>query len=251
MLGTLLLLGLACRSQPPPEPANHSAEPWQEGRVSRLRAHAQRAPQHDADLGATRIELEALAPGAAPARIWDKAGVWRPLAYVEATGTHLLAGLFERGAWLPIDVLVYVDEQTGAWRDSHVQRTRWMAMAAVAGPGGRYVAFIADAGGDAGFELQVLDTREDVLVRAGDAPSPPPAGRCEPEAEEFFGWGTPPADGYVDLDPGILVFADEQTLVVSYGVDRCAQRATQRRERRWDLPALFERGPRIVPAKFE
>ena len=250
-LGTLLLLGIACRAQQPaPEPVPRASEP-QEGRVSRLETRALRAPRHAGDPGATRIELEAIAPGSATDHVWEKAGVWRRLAYVEDTGVYLLAGLFERGAWLPIDVLGYVDERTGAWRDSHVQGTRWMAMAAVAGPRGRYVGFVADAGGDAGFELEVLDTRDDVLVRAGEAPSPPPAGSCEPGEEEFFGWGTPPADGYVDLDPGILVFADERTLVATYGRDRCAGRAAKRREQRWDLPALFTRGPRVVPAPYE
>ena len=288
MRGVLLLLGLGCHSQAPsPEPVQQPArraeagaeatstvvapdsDPraatpdldfraatdaalWQDGRVSRLRTRALRAPQHDGDLGATRLELDALAPGSAPDRVWEKGGVWRTVAYVEETSVYLIAGLLERGAWLPIDVLVYVDERTGAWRDSHVQGTRWMAMAAVASPRGRYVAFVADAGGDAGFELEVLDTRGDVLVRAGDAPAPPPAGGdCEPAEEPFFTWGAPPADGYVDLDPGIIVFAGEDTLVASYGRDRCTRRAAKRREQRWELPALFARGPRVVPGKYE
>jgi len=209
-----------------------------------------RSPRHDTDYGATVIEFEPHTPG--PHQLIEKEGLWQVISYVEAANAYLIGGLYEQGAWLPLDALVYVDDASGAWRNSQVDGSRWMAMAAVAAPGGRYVAFIADPRGD-GFELEVLDALNDKLVRAGTAPSPPPFAREEWGSCSHggrFQWGDP-VDGFVEMDPNIMTFPDEQTLVVSYGKDSCRHRSLKRRLQRWVLPELVARSPGVVVARDE
>jgi hypothetical protein len=228
--------------------------PWVNGRFSRLRLRPLRHPRHDTDFGSTSIEIESTTPGGPPSQTTSKEGQWRILVYAEGIGVYVLGGIFERGACLPLDVLVYVDEHTGKWRDSYVSDTRWMAMAAVPSPGGRFIALIADAeDSDKGFELEVLDTTTDTLIRVGKAPLPPPmqgdyADFCPRSGRA--GW-IDPTDSFVDMDPGIIKFIDEQTIAVSYGHDSCRRRARQRHLEKWNLAAAFATHKKIEPKKFD
>lgn len=241
----------------PPHPfleEPHEPGPWVDGHFGRLRLRTLRSPRHDADYGATAIEQETPAPGGGARKVvkTEKEGLWRVIAYLDDIGAYLLGGLFERGAWLPLDTLVYVDERTGVWRESYVDRTRWMAMAAVPSAHGRFVAFVADPQGTS-FELEVLDTRTDTMVHLGKAPAPPPLEKDDRDlcpaggGRDLFTWGEG-TDGFVDMDAGIITFPDDHTLAVSYGADRCRGRSRSRHVRRWDLPTAFSRGPKVVPA---
>jgi hypothetical protein len=221
---------------------------WSLGRVSRARAVAVRAARYDRDAGVSRIELEPLAGSGLAPLSREEDGVWVPLGYVEAAGAHVFGGAFQRGAWLPLVALAFLDERTGAWRPSRASGTDFIAMAAVAGPRGRFFAFVASPAGQS-FEVAVFDPLADAFARAGEAPAPPPLGPhgdCPSDGRYTWGEGV---DGFVRLDAGVIDFADERTLVLRYGDDSCLRRASTRRERRVDVLELFAR--RARPAPYE
>lgn len=190
--------------------------------------------------GQTRLELRPRAGGPAQVRVVD--GLWVGLGFAAERKAYVLAGQFQRGAWLPITTIEYLDE-TGAppWR-SHCCDHDWMALAAVAGPGTRYVALV---GGEDGTvdQLQVLDTVQDRLKVLGPPPSPPPLRRADWRAarDEPWQWGGFGSDGLTALDPGIVSFVGPDLLRVSYGRDSYRRRAKARVVRTWSLNAIFGR----------
>jgi hypothetical protein len=238
--------------------ASHDEDGWTDGATARLRLRRTSAPRHDGSYGAVHLELEALA-GRRVIASRDLDGVWSVLAYSPAARAFVIGGEFEVGAWLPLDDISYVDEHTGELRRSRYDDGSWIALAAVAGPGGRYVVFVGQSTPSrvptaGGFRLQVLDPVADRLYDLGPAPAPPPAedaqgseGRCD--------WGDP-VDGLTVLDPGILELPDAHTLRASDGADQCQARANKRRTRSWDLDRVVKSarpiapGPPELPAKI-
>jgi hypothetical protein len=222
-------------------------EGWTNGTSARLRVRSVETPLHDGSFGADRVELQSLADKKVLASD-DIEGRWQVLAYAPASRAFVIGGEFEVGAWLPLDAVSYVDEKTGALRQSRYSEKDWIALSAVAGPGGRYVVFVgqmAHVHVAGGFRLQALDTAKDALYDLGPAPAPPPqevatgdGGRCD--------WGDP-VDGVTPMDPGIVRFTDAHTLTVSYGADNCTTRAPKRRVQTWDLDRVVASQKMVWP----
>ena len=77
---------------------------------------------------------------------------------------------------------------------------------------------------------------KDSIKPLGAAPAPPPDTRLHDICRgQPFKWGTCWAEGYVEMDKGIIRFKSENILEVSYGTDRYDARAKKRRFRLFKL----------------
>jgi hypothetical protein len=224
---------------------------WTAGATARLRVVQTKPAAHDGSYGSARVELQAVGDRR---QILSKEieGTWRVLAYAPAAHAFVLGGQFEIGAWLPLVAVSYVDEATGTIRPARFSES-WVAFAAIAGPNGRFVAFVGKSGKNADaagrFRLQVLDVAADALFDVGPAPAPPPDSFYAEEHRRRCAWGDP-IDGVVEMDAGIVRFIDAHTLRASYGADSCLKRAARRREQSWDLDKIVG-GRKPFPPELE
>jgi hypothetical protein len=241
----LAALGAVVLVAPPGQPAR-ADDGWVSGQTARLKIDLKEMPRHDASNGAVVMRLESAADHRA---ILTKTmeGTWRVLAYVPSARMFVLGGQFEVGAWLPLDVVSYLDEKTGALRPAR-HNEDWMALAAVPSPDGRFIAFVG-ARADEYFRLELLDTVNDALYELGQPPAPPPDPQRTTKGEGHdWDWGDP-IDGMTDMDAGIITFPDDHTLRVSFGRDTFRARAKRRTVRSWDLrQVVAKRRPVKVPA---
>lgn len=200
-------------------------------------------PRHDGRAGRSLIRLIARVDSSVVSHDTLE-GVWYQIGYDSASGRYLLGGAFEIGAWLPIRSLGYLDERTGHITWSRFGNEGWFAMAMIARSDGRFIAFVGARKDDATMRLALLDTRGDSIAVAGRAPGPPPLAD-ENEREYFresgsrYEWGTPPWDGFVGLDAGVITFEGSDGLVARYGADSETHRSKRRSVRRWSIAKLF------------
>jgi hypothetical protein len=150
----------------------------------------------------------------------------------DAPGRYLIGGVGEQGAWLVLRAISYLSEDGRSFEQSVFTKEDFLALTAVASPGGRFVAFIG--GKSVADGLYVLDTQKNQIRRLGQPPAPPPMD-LDFECEERFQWGTCWADGYVPIEPRVLRFDGETTLVATYGRDTHRARAKNRRVQKFAL----------------
>ncbi|HXJ20286.1 MAG TPA: hypothetical protein VMT03_08635 [Polyangia bacterium] len=223
-----------------------TADGWVTGGTARLRIDVKESPRHDVSDGSVAMRLETLSDHRAIAAKTME-GTWRVLAYVPSAHMFVLGGQFEVGAWLPLNVISYVDEATGVARQARHSED-WMALAAVPSPDGRFIVFVG-ALGEHYFRLQVLDTVKDALYELGQPPAPPPEPHPVAEGSgREWDWGDP-IDGVTEMDPGIVTFPDDHTLRVTYGRDTARGRAAKRTVRTWDLQQVVAKRRPVGPAK--
>jgi hypothetical protein len=217
-----------------------------------------KVPQHDVDLGRTRLILREKEPTATPTR--DRAApggkvllddtlteVWECLAYNPRTRRYVITSVNEHGVKVSMRGLVYVDEAAATFKESVFGRRAVHAVASLYQPASGFLALIGtakDGEGEDTSKLYVLDTDTDELQAIGVPPRPPP---IEPELRKdrevvkmSWRWDAPERH-YTELDEAIWSFVDPTTLRVSYGRDTVSARAKRRTERRWDLKRLFRR----------
>ncbi len=192
-------------------------------------------PRHGQSIGRTKIVLRSEPDGE---EIFSKTydGNWICLGFNSNTKTYFIGGIFERGAWLPLGSILYLREEGRSIEQSSFDRSGFLAMASLTSPDGRYIVFIGGPG-SAG-DLYVFDTERDTIKKLGPAPAPPPNALTEnicSDSGEPFEWGTCWADRYIEMDAGILRFASNNELEVSYGKDKPAKRALKRWTRRYLL----------------
>lgn len=195
-------------------------------------------PKEDGPAGQTTLELKPSAGGSAKVRVLD--GLWVGLGFAKERKAYVLAGQFQRGAYLPITTVEYLGETGGPPRGSKCCGDGWMALAAVPGPGTRYIVFVGGEDGTVN-ELQVLDTLRDRMKTLGAPPLPPPLPRAEWSSAEgqSWQWGGYGSDGLTPFDPGIIRFVGQDVLRVSFGSDTFRRRSKKRAVRTWKLSALF------------
>ncbi|HVZ39994.1 MAG TPA: hypothetical protein VHI13_12010 [Candidatus Kapabacteria bacterium] len=200
-------------------------------------------PRHEGSPGRSLIRLLSRADSSVISRDTVE-GIWYRIGYDSARARYLLGGAFEIGAWLPVRSVAFLDEGTGRLAYSRFGEEGWFAMAMTARPDGRYIAFVGGREDDAAMRLAVLDTQADVVAVAGRAPAPPPLASAN-EREFFrsaqggYQWGSPPWDGFVTMDAGIILFDGSGDLVARYGADAATHRASRRISRRWRIAKLF------------
>lgn len=151
-------------------------------------------------------------------------GHWRCLGYDRVKGRYLVGLYHEVGAWLVVSPIFYLAEDEPRLEPSAFSRKQYLALASVASPSGRYLAFVGGVGGVDG--LYVLDSETDTVRRVGSAPAPAPVPDFA--CDEPFEWGTCWADGYEPLEPAVLHFDGDDTLCVSRGRDTHKRRAKKR-----------------------
>ena len=204
-----------------------------EGKASRLavkRVWRPEDPRHDESIGGDTLILTAKDGKQIFREDMDDSHL-ECLGFSETSGQHLVGRHGERGAWMVLGSIFYLPETGGPLQESAFNRERFLALASLSSPKGRYIAFVG--GHDSIEGLFVLDTQTDKIRRLGKEPAPPPDR--ELSCEERFGWGTCWADGYVTLEKSVLRFESEDVLVVTYGKDTGRRRATERTVRRFRL----------------
>jgi len=222
-----------------------SKDGWTVGQAARVRVDVKEKPRHDLSDGASVMRLEGL-PDHRAIVTKTMEGTWRVLAYVPSAHLFVLGGQFEVGAWLPLNVISYLDEKTGALRPAR-HNEDWMALAAVPSADGRFIAFVG-ARADEYFRLELLDTVNDALYELGQPPAPPPDPQTVTKGEGHeWDWGDP-IDGVTEMDPGIITFPDDHTLRVSFGHDTFRERAKRRTVRTWDLRQVVAKRRPVKPA---
>ena len=108
--------------------------------------------------------------------------------------------------------------------------SNYFAFASLVSPLGHRLAFVGGHGGGAADGLYVLDTRTDQIQRVADPPDVPPAANPGHEPRWSCCGGA-----YTQLEPSIVRFEDEETLVVTYGTDTARAGAKGRTTKRFML----------------
>jgi hypothetical protein len=233
IVGPALLLLLAASPAPPASPTGAAC-----AGSARTSLHLQAGPadspaRHDGPAGDTTFLLRAV-PGGELLRTEQLEGRWRCLHTAPTARGYLLGGVRPRGAWLPLASVVYLPEAGGRAVPSAFDRAGFLALAALASPGGRFLAFVGGRGVVDG--LYVLDVGRDEVRRLGPAPAPPPdPGLQSTCGDEPFEWGGCWADGLVSLEPSVLRFLAGDVLEVTSGRDGPGGRASERAVRRYEL----------------
>lgn len=217
-------------------------------------------PQHDVDLGRTRILLHAKVDGA-PSRDGGFAGgkvlldetfaeVWECLGFNPRTRRYVLTSISELGVKVTLRGLVYLDENAVTFKESVFGRRQVRAVSSLYQPTSGYLALVAAAEGkrerDDTVKLYVLDTESDQLKVLGNPPAPPPLdARLRNDRDAImmmWPWDSPECH-YTEMDATIWSFVDAATLRVSYGRDTAKVRAKRRTSKQWDLAQLFRTTP--------
>jgi hypothetical protein len=194
-----------------------------------------RVPRHDESIGNDRLVLR----GADGKKVFSEDthdAHWLCLGFDRGKGRYLVGGYQEQGTWLVLGPILYLaeDAKGGGKRleESAFSRQELMAMSSLTSPSGRYVAFVGGVGVIDG--LYVLDTEADTIRRVGKAPAPPPLGD-DFTCDETFRWGSCWVGAYAPLEPEVLRFDGDDTLVVTYGHDTHRRRAPKRTTQRIKL----------------
>jgi hypothetical protein len=188
-------------------------------------------PRHDESIGRERLVLRAR-DGKTLFSDETRDGRWMCLGFDRAKGRYLVGGYQEEGTWLVLAPVTYLAEDGTKLEESEFSRKEYMAMASLTSPSGRYVAFVGGVGVIDG--LYVLDTEADTIRRVGKAPAPPPLGD-DFTCDETFRWGSCWVGAYAPLEPEVLRFDGDDTLVVTYGHDTHRRRAPTRTTQRIKL----------------
>ena len=190
-------------------------------------------PQMDQSIGQTRFILRSKPHGEIVSSP-EFDGRWFCFGYNVPTHFYVIGGISQKGAWLPLRSIRYLSEDGSLSRPSAFDRLGYIALSAVTSPAGRYIVFIG--GRDAADGLYVLDTKRDLVRKLGPTPLPPPnTDVSEICSDQPFEWGGCWADGYIEMDTGILRFKSETVLEVKYGKDGPSARAKKRRIRNYRL----------------
>lgn len=198
-------------------------------------------PVYDKSFGKTLIEIVSEKDGQL-VEAFALEGVWRDLGYMQGKKLYVLAGEFQTGAWSPLKKLAYIDEEF-VLKYSKAVPEHWMAFAAIPSDNLKYIAFVGQE------EVTVLNVETDTLRVAGRSPLPPPVDmdlcwegiKTSGQAASRWQWGSFCADGYTEMDEGIITFPSEDVMLISYGRDTYKKRAVKRSYKKINLKKLFSK----------
>lgn len=198
-------------------------------------------PVYDKSFGQTLIELVSEKDGQL-VESFILEGVWHDLGYMPEKKRYVLAGEFQTGAWSLLRKLAYIDEEF-VLKYSRAFPEHWMAFAAIPGSNLKYIAFVGQE------EVTALNVETDTLRVAGRSPLPPPVDKdlcwdgikTSGQATSRWQWGNFCADGYTEMDEGIITFPSEDVMLISYGRDTYKKRAAKRSYKKINLKKLFSK----------
>jgi hypothetical protein len=225
---TLLALALlaAAASAPPPAHCAVGAHTTLDVEV----LDRPRVPRHDGSIGRDRLVRR----GPKGKEIFEKdtrEGQWKCLGYDRAKARYIVGVYQEVGVWLVVSGIYSLAEDGTQLEPTAFSRQRYLAMTWLTSPSGRYVAFVG--GLDFPDGLYVLDTEADTVRHLGRPPAPPPLGDDDDfDCDEPFGWGSCWVGDYQPLEPKVLRFDGDATLVITRGHDTPKRRAKKRVEER-------------------
>jgi hypothetical protein len=159
-------------------------------------------------------------------------GNWHCIAYNSQEKKYTIGGLYQVGAWLPVCEIRYLDEKTLELTPSQINKTEWLSFIAVPDESGKYIALIGNYD-EKYMVLYVLNSITDRVQILGKPPKPPPVDPSflnEDMLKEYWQWGNSFADGYTEMDNGIIVFMKNDKLSVSFGKDTPLKRAEKRKK---------------------
>ncbi|MEO6952608.1 MAG: hypothetical protein ABI321_12410 [Polyangia bacterium] len=178
--------------------------------------------RHDGPEGATTFEVRA-ASGRSVGKV-ELPGRGRCLGWSPVAHAFLVGSIHEIGVVLPMPSLELVAED-GKARATALERDRYAAYALVTN--GRFVAFVSyDPKLGDEIKLYALELATDRIRELGPAPAPPPDR--DVRSTRRWRWGVEGEEGFMDLEPDVLRFDDDDVLRVSYGKDTSRARSKQR-----------------------
>ncbi|MBI3813325.1 MAG: hypothetical protein HY279_02515 [Nitrospinae bacterium] len=197
-------------------------------------------PVYDKSFGETLIEVVSEKDGQL-IESFELEGVWHEMGYAPEKKRYVLAGEFQTGAWSTLKELAYIDEEF-VLKYSKAVPEHWMAFAAIPSSNLKYIAFVGQE------DVTVLNVETDTLRVAGRSPAPPPVDKnlcwdgikISGQAAVRWEWGNFCADGYTEMDKGIITFPSEDVLLISYGRDTYKKRAAKRTYKKINLKKLFQ-----------
>lgn len=238
----LVFVSLACLvSHPAVSSAGSAPEPAAELRIETVE-HA----MHEGSAGKCLIELVSRSDGS---KVFSKEleGAWTQLGYNAKTKDHVLGGLFELGAWLPVREIRYLsDDGRRGLRPARINKEEWFALGTATSPDGRFIAFVGTDDRHPGTSLFVFDTTRDQQTYLGTPPHPAPADSREDAPgygqEGYWDWGGGCCDGHFVMDRRVVWFESPSVLKVDYGFDPAKKAGQRKRIKSWDLPIKTPQG---------
>ena len=187
-------------------------------------------PQYDKSAGETLIILHSTKDSSI-LKDYKIEGVWHSIAYNSLEKKFILGGMFQVGAWLPMCEIRYLDETNFEMKPSQINKIDWYSFITVPDESGKYIALIGKY--DEKFlVLYILNTITDRVQILGKPPQPPPIESSfinEDMLKESWQWGCSYADGFTEMDDGIIIFEKNDRLRVSFGKDSPLKRAVKRK----------------------
>ncbi|MCL5992502.1 MAG: hypothetical protein M1419_10455 [Bacteroidetes bacterium] len=158
-------------------------------------------------------------------------GNWHCIGYNIQDKKYILGGMFQVGAWLPMCEIRYLDEDNYELKPSRINNTDWFSFISVPDESGKYLALIGKYD-EKYMVMYVLNTVTDRVQVLGKPPQPPPVDSSfinDDMLKESWQWGCAYADGFTEMDNGIIVFEKNDKLRVSIGKDSPLRRAVKRK----------------------
>lgn len=187
-------------------------------------------PKHDKSPGETMLTIHS-AKDSSVLKEYKLDGIWRCIGFNTLENKYILGGMFQVGAWLPICEIKYMDETTFELKPSQINKTDWFSFVSVPDNSANYIALIGKYD-EKYMVLYVLNTITDRVQILGKPPQPPPVDSSfinDDMLRESWQWGCAYADGFTEMDDGIIVFEKNDKLRVSFGKDSPLRRAVKRK----------------------
>ena len=187
-------------------------------------------PKYDKSPGETLLKLH-FSKDSSVLKEYKLEGIWHSIGYNLHEKKYIVGGLFQVGAWLPMCEIRYLDETSYEMKSSRINKTDWFSFIAVPDELGKYMALIGKYD-EKYMVLYVLNTITDRVQILGKPPQPPPVDSSfinDDMLKETWQWGNSYADGFTEMDDGIIVFENNDRLRVSFGKDSPLRRAVKRK----------------------
>ncbi|MBI5325549.1 MAG: hypothetical protein HZB41_09830 [Ignavibacteriae bacterium] len=200
------------------------------GKSTLLKIKILSLPMHDKSEGETSITIYS-SKDSSFIKEYKLGGIWHCIAYNIQDKKYIFGGDFQVGAWLPMCEIRYLDDTNFELKPSQLNKTDWFSFVAVPDESGQYIALIGKYD-EKYMVLYILNTITDRVQILGKPPLPPPVDSSfinDDLLKESWQWGNSYADGFTEMDDGIIVYEKNDKIRVSFGKDNPLRRALKRK----------------------